>query len=204
MELFTHDLRQGAPDIPQVDWIITDPPYGKEYLDVWNALGKVAPKILKEGGSLLAMGGCFHLPEYIKYLSQNLNYHWIINYNSPDYGYVIHPAKLQTRWKPIFWFTKGKYEGKYVTDLIRVSQGNIEKIHKWSQSVPVFREIIEGFTNRKDIIYDPCLGGGTTAIAAFDRVFYGSDNDSKCIALTQDHITKWLKLNCQQIRGILD
>ncbi|MCL4413567.1 MAG: hypothetical protein M1522_02270, partial [Actinobacteria bacterium] len=44
-----------------VDWVVTDPPYVRDNLDVWRDLGEVANHVLRPGGALIAMSGQFHL-----------------------------------------------------------------------------------------------------------------------------------------------
>jgi tRNA G10 N-methylase Trm11 len=40
-----------------IDAIVTDPPYGKKYLDLYDQLAGHVIRILKEGGPLLVMTG---------------------------------------------------------------------------------------------------------------------------------------------------
>jgi tRNA G10 N-methylase Trm11 len=49
--------------------ILTDPPYGKEYLNLYEQLAGHAPRILKENGSLLVMTRESYLPEIYEIFS---------------------------------------------------------------------------------------------------------------------------------------
>jgi len=84
-QLIHADLATVNGQVPtgSVDWIITDPPYPKEYLGVYDALSKFADRVLKPGGSLLAMVGQSYLPDIMARLSTSLNYHWTLAYLTP-------------------------------------------------------------------------------------------------------------------------
>jgi DNA modification methylase len=55
--LYLGDFR--AIELPpeSIDWVITDPPYAKEYLPLYSDLSRCAERWLKPGGSLLVMCG---------------------------------------------------------------------------------------------------------------------------------------------------
>ena len=116
-------------------------------------------------------------------IAENLTYHWTIAYLTPggQSAWLPHVEKnINTFWKPVLWFVKGKYEGKYVGDVVKSAVNDNEKMtHYWGQSVSGFYQLIEKYTNPDDVIYDPFLGGGTTAICALKkgRQFIGSDKD---------------------------
>ena len=73
-KLICADIRDGLPDIEDnsIDFIITDPPYPKEYLPLYEDLSKVAARVLKDGGSLVCMAGQSYLPDVIQLLATNL------------------------------------------------------------------------------------------------------------------------------------
>jgi site-specific DNA-methyltransferase (adenine-specific) len=55
-----------------VDWIITDPPYPREFLPVYADLAATAARILRPGGSLLCMVGQSYLPQIVERLTEHL------------------------------------------------------------------------------------------------------------------------------------
>ena len=65
--VFTADVTDGLPQIADesVDFVITDPPYSKEFIPLYYDLAIVAGRTLKDGGSLLVMCGQSYLPETI-------------------------------------------------------------------------------------------------------------------------------------------
>jgi site-specific DNA-methyltransferase (adenine-specific) len=51
----------------------------------------------------------------------------------------------------------------------------------------LFKYLIEKSTNKGDIVLDPCIGSGTTALACKDleRDFMGFDLNAECVELTK-------------------
>jgi 16S rRNA G966 N2-methylase RsmD len=67
VSLYSCDFRRIELIKPQsVDWVITDPPYAKEYLPLYSDLSRRAELWLKPGGSLLVMSGQSYLPEVVR------------------------------------------------------------------------------------------------------------------------------------------
>lgn len=194
--LFVADIRNlDQVEDNSIDWIITDPPYPKEFLYVYEELGKVAKRVLKENGSCLVLSGQSWLPEVMQNLSKNLNYHWTLSYRLPNGSLQVQNRNISTNlWKPLLWFVKGKYNGEWVKDEI-ISEKREKEYHQWGQSESGFLDIIKTFTKKGEKILDPFLGGGTTAIVCIknDRFFIGSDIEKKWIEKTEQRIMKELQ-----------
>jgi site-specific DNA-methyltransferase (adenine-specific) len=163
------------------DWIVTDPPYGREYLDVYSDLGRVAAHALKEGGSLLCMTGQSYLPEVLARLCEHLSYHWTLAYLTPGGQAVqIFPRRVNTFWKPVLWLTKADYQGDWIGDVTRSSPNdNDKRFHDWGQSESGMADLMSRFVKPGDWVMDPFMGGGTTgAVAmALGAYFVGYDDD---------------------------
>ena len=177
--------------------IITDPPYPHEYLGCWSELMKFAGRVLQDRGWLVAMSGQRWLPEVFERMNTEakkagLRYCWTLALHTPGQGATswigggetdknnpdVPQIGIQVQWKPILVYIKGKdlptkWEG---TDFL-TSPGNDKEYHGWGQNVAVFEELVNKFTSRNELIVDPFLGGGTTAVAAFSqgRAFEGFD-----------------------------
>ena len=180
-----------------VDWIITDPPYPKKYLHVYGQLGEFAAHALKPGGSLLAMVGQSYLPEIVAQLANNLNYHWTLAYLTPGGQAVqVWDRKANTFWKPILWFTKGKYAGDWVGDVCRSqANDNDKQHHRWGQSVSGMSDLLKRFVYPGQTVCDPFSGAGTTGIAAIEAGcrFVALDVDTDCIEKTRARVGAALK-----------
>lgn len=198
-KLYVDDIRSGLTQIPDnsVDFIITDPPYMREYLDLYKALSAVGGRVLKEGGSMLVMCGQSYLPDVMKNLSICMDYHWTLSYLTPGgQSPSLWQKRTNTFWKPILWFTNGEYKGDYIGDVIKTdANDNDKRFHEWGQNIGGFKQIIEKFTYPKQVILDPFLGGGTTGVAAcmMDRQFIGVDIDDESVRTSRERIMEILK-----------
>ena len=157
------DLAAGS-----VDWIITDPPYPREYLPVYDDLARIAEHSLKDGGSLLCMIGQSFVPEIINALTARLKYHWIVAYLTPGGQAVqVWDRRANTFWKPVLWFVKGNYAGSWVGDAVTSKPNDNDKEHHhWGQSKSGMFDLTRRFVRPGDTILDPFMGGGTTGVVA--------------------------------------
>jgi len=169
-----------------VDWIITDPPYGREYLGAYAELSEFAFRVLKPGGSLICMTGQSFLPDVMAQLGKRLTYHWTLAYLTPGgQSAQLWGRKVNTFWKPLLWYVKDRHEGDWVGDVCR-SDANDKRFHGWGQSEGGMADIIERFTYPGQTICDPFCGGGTTGVVAvrMNRLFVGIDCDQEAVATT--------------------
>jgi site-specific DNA-methyltransferase (adenine-specific) len=175
-ELTAVDIEDGS-----VDAVVTDPPYPKEYVGLFDDLGALAARVLKPGGSLLCLCGQSYLPQYIELLSRHLDYQWVIGVHMPGGQAVqLHQREVTAFWKPILWFTKGPRDGKWVSDFIRTDVNNNDKVHhKWGQSEQIMQGMIERVSLSGETILDPFLGGGTAGVVCrkMKRKFIGVEKD---------------------------
>jgi len=193
-KLLCADIASGLPEIPDnsVDFIITDPPYPREYIPLYGHLSALAARVLKDGGSALVMCGQSYLPQVMNELCKELAYHWTLCYLTPGgQSPSLWQKRTNTFWKPIIWLTKGEYKGDYIGDKISSPVNDNDKVHhKWGQSAGGFTEIVEKFTNPGQTVLDPFLGGGTTGIVCvtMKRDFIGVDIDPKCVETTRQRL----------------
>ena len=186
------DVREAikSVDAESVDWIITDPPYPAEYVDLFEPLSEFASHALKPGGSLICMVGQSYLPDYINHLGKHLNYHWSAAYMTPGGQAVqLWKRKVNTFWKPLLWYVKGEYTGDWVGDVCTSKvNDNDKRFHHWGQSESGLADIIERFTDPNDLICDPFCGGGSTGVVAvaMDRQFLGMDIDEQHVKRTAE------------------
>jgi len=193
--LFAADIRDGIPEVADesVDAVICDPPYPKEYLDLYGHLASVAERVLKPNGILLAMAGQSYLPNVIELMCESsLVYHWTLAYMTPG-GQAPHlfARNVNTFWKPVLWFQKGEYTGDCIGDVLKSDvNDNDKRFHMWGQSVSGFADIMDKFTDVGQTVFDPFLGGGTTGIVALrtGRKFVGCDIDAEQVRAAEDRI----------------
>jgi ParB family chromosome partitioning protein len=165
------------------DAVITDPPYPEEFLHVFTELAegcKVA------GVPLVAvMSGQTYLPDVMRRLCEHLTYRWTAAYMMPGASCRIWPRKVDCQWKPILIF--GGEE--YLFDVFR-SESRDKRHHVWGQSESGMASLVERLTRPGDLVCDPFLGGGTTAVVslALGRRFVGCDIDAEHVNRTRERV----------------
>lgn len=170
------------------DFIITDPPYLKEHLDLYNVLGARSAELLNPGGMLIAMCGQSYLDEIYISLSKHLQYYWTACYLTPGQPTPLRQRNVNTTWKPLLCFIrKGDiYKGKIFGDVFK-SDGNDKNLHKWGQSESGMYDIISSICLPGQTIFDPFCGAGTTGIAALKHgcLFHGIDIDEENVKISR-------------------
>lgn len=177
------DLLDTDIEDDSVDCIITDPPYPEEFIPEYDKLGALAARVLKPGGSCLAMAGHYFLPQVLPLLCKHLTYHWMIAYLTPGAHAQIFPRKVFQGWKPVLWFVKGNYDtSDWRYDVVK-SDAEDKTFHEWGQSESGFKRLVEHFTKPNELVLDPFVGGGTTAVVALrlGRRFVGIDSDENAV-----------------------
>ena len=148
----------------QYNFIITDPPYPKEYLHLYSVLAQRANEWLFDGGLLIAMCGQSYLDQIYSMMTEHLTYYWTAAYLTPGQPTPLRQVNVNSTWKPLLIFSKGKYNGKIFGDVF-VSDGNDKSLHKWGQSESGMSSIVQGICLEGQSILDPFCGAGTTLVA---------------------------------------
>lgn len=173
----------------QYDFIITDPPYPKEYLPLYETLAIRSNEWLKDGGLLIVMCGQSYLNQIYAMISNHLNYYWTAAYLTPGQPTPLRQVNVNTTWKPLLIFRKGEYKGKIFGDVFK-SDGNEKDYHKWGQSVSGMTDIISKICLPGQSILDPFCGAGTTGVAAIAHgcLFDGLDQDIESVNITKGRL----------------
>jgi site-specific DNA-methyltransferase (adenine-specific) len=173
-----------------VDIVITDPPYPQEYLPLFADLARGAAHVLKPGGLLLCMSGQSWLPLVFSQLEgKGLSYLWTLAYLTGGPAVKIFPRGARPFWKPILVYSKGPYQGEGYADVIR-SEVDERLFHHWGQSESGMHGLMSRFVTCGQVVVDPFLGGGTTAVLALalGATFLGFDVDATAINATKARI----------------
>jgi hypothetical protein len=166
-----------------VDVLITDPPYARATLPLYEDLATFARTVLRPGGWLLCLTGwgidlevrqmfnisglefktvcCYHMPSTRSKARKNSSTGW---------------HEWQEHHKPLLWYqqpgTKKHHRRAGGNDLIQAGVSGSktphmdQQVHEWEQDLHAFAEIVRLYTNGPDVILDPMMGWGTTLTAA--------------------------------------
>lgn len=191
-----------------VDLVVTDPPYGVG-MSSWDnkaPLGwcKEIPRLLKDDGSLLVFCGKQNRFEVEKELRETgLNFWqeliWI--YGN---GGVTRKNSYNGHHEPILWFVKDPNNFKFningqlwvdtwtVIDRARPQKNfkKDKKVHPTQKALEVIKRLIKYHSNRGDLILDPFVGSGTTAVACLQtgRRFIGCDIEPQYVKLAKERL----------------
>lgn len=166
------------------DAVITDPPYPRQFLPVFSELAEACQAA---GVPLVAvMSGQSYLPEVLQRMCAHLPYRWTLAYLTPG-GQSVQQwqARVNTAWKPVLLFGEAR---EWFGDVaVSRSNDNDKRFHDWGQSESGMADLIERLTKPGQLICDPFLGGGTTAVVALalGRRFVGGDIDAACVESTR-------------------
>lgn len=186
-----------------IDLILTDPPYGIEKSGIKNSsdLEKFYSillecyRVLKKDGFIIIFFSTKLLPEIFK--NNPFIYYWQFILNCP-LGSVRSPIGF-SKYMSCFVFKKGnpkiiKWNKDIFNDspskMVEPDEGFIN--HPSPKPKQFIMELLKMFSNEKEIILDPFIGSGSTAIACHltNRNYIGFEIEKKYCDLARKRINK--------------
>lgn len=84
------------------------------------------------------------------------------------------------------------FNGFCKNTVFKYSSGQ-RKVHPTQKNLDLFKELILDNTVENDIVFDPCIGSGTTAIAANElhRNYYGFELDKDYFDICKERLLKF-------------
>ena len=194
----------------KIDVIITDPPYGREYLPLYKDLATFAFTTLCPGGWILCLTG-WGIDWDIRKIFNEAGLEYITVCTYLVGGATLKGEKRtstglrswQQQAKPLLWYQKpgSKLDRRRAgtSDLIRahdsvviVGENHVDRNQfHWQQCVEGFKQIAWIFANPQDVLCDPCMGSGTTLVAAYlqnRRHVIGIENDQETYQLALQRV----------------
>jgi len=187
-----------------VDVIITDPPYGlnKDSIkgdDSLNLFYKILPecnRVLKNDSFFITFFSTKFLPELFK--NNLFEYFWQIVLYCPSGG-VNSPVGI-TKFMSCFVFRRGnpkvvrRNKDIFVDGVgksVEPEEGYVD--HPALKPKRFIREILKMFTKEGDLVLDPFVGSGSTAVACvqMNRRFIGFEIEEKYCRLALDRVNKF-------------
>lgn len=174
-----------------VDFIFTDPPWGEDERYTFDALGKLANKVLKPGSWLLSYSGKMFLPDSINALAKHLVYGWTFGVFQPDSNDRINKFHLYSAWRPILAFYAGGAPPRvpiWTPDSTRTTRD--KSYHEWGQGIEPVEKWMKAFTNIGDLVMEPFCGGGSVPFVAkkLERKYIAFDKSSDAVAISAERL----------------
>ena len=182
--------------------VLTDPPYTLAAVrdGTWRELGEFATKALRPGGLLVAMTGSLYLPDVMRDLAESpLEWWWMLSV-----PFVKHPRQVRQRglasaFRPVLVYRQPgeRQHPPWTLDVIK-GGGRDKDTHDWGQSTLEFESILKVWTQPGDLVVDPFLGGGTTALATLavgGRRFLGGDVSEDWVDSAKARLHEWAASN---------
>ena len=168
IEIRKGDFKDVLDDVYNIDAIITDPPYPKEYIQCFSELSKYASEHLKEDGFCIAYSGQYNLPEVIARMSEHLTYVWTFCLYHVGKKQLVNGVNIMCGWKPVLVFSRGRKKMRYSAYDVLISEASEKHSHEWQQSESGVAGLIEIFTEPGQLVVDPFAGSGTFPKVAHD------------------------------------
>jgi hypothetical protein len=179
--------------------IITDIPYGEDFVQQLDDLAVFAERYLADGGVFATHTGKAYLPELMTALGKRLDWLWLIDSHYGKEGCALYRKdaegnrfRIFTKTKHIVAYTKGvpAYINSFIDLLDQVEKE--KDWDAWQQPLSEVEYLVEKFTRPGDLIVDPCGGSFTTAVACVRhyRRFLGCDEQQQWVANGQERVDK--------------
>jgi site-specific DNA-methyltransferase (adenine-specific) len=198
-ELRTGDFREVLADLADqsVDAVVTDPPYNNDGVPLYEPLGAFALRVLKPGRLAVVYAGHLQLDREMELLARGgLTYMWHgVN--------VLRGRHTRVRVRMVFGqhrsvllYSAGPYRPRtWLNDVVFAEgRGGPEErpLHPWQQALEPVRHWIRQVSEPGELVVDPFLGSGTTAVAAVleGRRFIGCDIDPGCVETTRRRLVE--------------
>lgn len=192
------DFREVLNDIEPgtVDAIITDPPYPREYWPLYGDFGAIAAKLLKPNGVLAVMIGTRleMLDNVDASIGRHMRRRHRAIYLTPGQRWRDQVERVATGYKPILIYARPDADDlRWINDDVFTSSGTTkadQRFHHWGQNESGFADLIGRLTEPGELVVDPFLGGGTTAVVCRDlgRRFIGCDVDAAAVTAARERV----------------
>ena len=196
-ELRTGDFRQVLAYLPDasVDAIVTDPPYDKAGIPLFEDLAVFAARVLKPGRLAVVYAGHLELDTEMELLARGgLTYCWHGANVLASRHTKVHKRKVFGWHRSVLLYSAGPYLPRaWVNDLtFAEGRGGPEErpLHPWQQALEPVRHWVRQVSEPGELLCDPFFGSGTTALACAleGRRFIGCDLDSGCVETARQRL----------------
>lgn len=188
-KIYCMDCLEGMKQIEDksIDLIVTDPPYGISYQSAWRIESKRFDRLVNDD----KVDGRF-MPDCYRVLKEDTAMYMFTRWDiyqkwvtlAQNAGFkeknvlvwdrVIHGmGDLDSSYAPRYdislYLVKGspQIRGKRLADILRFQRINPEKLlHPTQKPIRLVQTLIEKSSDKGDVVFDPFIGSGTTALAS--------------------------------------
>lgn len=218
--IYNEDCLEGMKSIPEksVNITLTDIPYGvvnresnglrnldKENADVFNIdMDELLSEIHRvTEGQIIIFCAKEQFSEIYKFFANKKgttrSIIWQKTNPSPMNGQHVYLSGVEHA----VWFKpRGRkvFNAHCKNTVFTYSNGS-RKIHPTQKHIELFKELITDNSNEKEVVFDPFMGSGTTAVAAIDtgRNYLGFELDEEYHKLSEQRIADHIKLKDKSI-----
>lgn len=212
--LYHGDALEILKQIPDesVDLIVTDPPYNSERFswdkktDEWQLKWlKEAKRVLKKGGSIYVFFAPLNMYVVEGFLRKEFKLKNILVWHHPNqYGAYMSYGKdrWKSTWQAILYAVKGDRakHGKKISEYAYIKYGKAfdvmiypeprPKYHPAQKPLELIIKLIDCSSEENDVVLDPFLGSGTTAVACeiLGRKWIGIEIEEKYCEIAKKRI----------------
>lgn len=196
-ELRCGDFREVLADIDDasVDAVVTDPPYDTPGIPLFEDLARFGARVLKPGRLAVVYAGHLEMDTEMELLARGgLTYCWHGANVLARRHTRVHKRQVFGWHRSVLLYSNGPYQPRgWVNDLtFAKGRGGPEErpLHPWQQALEPVRHWVRQVTKPGELVCDPFLGSGTTALACEleGRRFIGADLDQACIETTRQRL----------------
>ncbi|WP_166831549.1 DNA methyltransferase [Thalassoroseus pseudoceratinae] len=188
-----------------VHCVLTDIPFGNEFLSQINDLAQFVGEVLAEGGVFVCYVGQHKLNEKIRAFDQHLNYQWMGTSRWVGRCNQMHSLNVVSNSIPFVVYTKGeRAPSKWSKWIDTLECDSREKeFHEWQRPLAEMETLLRSFTMPGDLVVDPCGGGFTTAAACqnLGRKCISCDSDKANVVVGRQRLRSEAKEEVVEVEG---
>ena len=195
--LYLGDSLEIVPQLRDVDAVVTDPPYKREYIPLYAPIFGACNEAMADSSICVAMVGQMFLPTVMQSFPAAWEYIWMGAYMVSGARVPIWPRGISAGWKPLLIYGKNRKGFKpWKLDVFEPTGGWKDALshHEWGQDAGGFVKILDRLEITGTVL-DPFMGGGTTGVACarMGRNFIGVEKDPKHFATAVERISRELE-----------
>ena len=209
------EVMKQLPD-KSVDLVLTDPPYGVDYVggqnerererlendkqaNVYKLLFPEIRRILKDGGSAYVFYANGKENDVFPYLNNFYKYQ-VLMWNKLNKGFGDIASRYHHTYEPFIYICKGSptnwYGDTNDIDVWTTKGGYKNDFHPTQKPLSIISKMLKNSTKEGDLILDPFLGSGTTAVACkqLKRNFIGIEISEKYCEIARQRLRQEILL----------